>query len=167
MAIALPDGDKHDLRQALQSAYTAFICLRHLPMNPSPESAPHRVPGHVRGLLESIAQYLMARLTLLMIEAKSAGIRYGAGVALGAAGVFIAVLGYVFLVITAVFGIAAACSWRHAWIVVLGAAALLHLCVAVVLFLRASRKFNGRAFETTIEEIKKDREWLKQPINKH
>src|SRR6185436_19405826 len=99
------------------------------------ESPSHRDSGHFRGLLESIAQYFKARLTLLIIEAKSAGIQYGVGVALGAGGLFVAVLGYVFLVITAVFGIAAFWSWRYAWIVVLGVAALLHLCGAVALIL--------------------------------
>jgi uncharacterized membrane protein YqjE len=135
-------------------------------MNPMPESASRRPPGHFRGLLESIAQYFKARLTLLIIEAKSAGIQYGAGVALGTGGLFVAVLGYVFLVITAVFGIAAFWDWRYAWIVVLGVAALLHLGGAVALILLAVRKFKGGAFETTIEEIKKDRAWLKQPTNK-
>ena len=136
-------------------------------MNPVPESPSRRAPGHFRGLLDRVAQYFKARLALLILEAKSAGIQYGIGVALGAGGLFVAVLGYVFLVITAVFGIAAAWSWRHAWIVVLGVAALLHLCGAVALILIAWHKFKGGAFETTIEEIKKDRAWLKQRANKH
>ena len=136
-------------------------------MNPTPDSPSRRAPGHLRGLLDSVAQYLKARFALMVLEAKSAGIRYGIGVALGIGGLFVAVLGYVFLVITAVFGIAAAWSWRYAWIVVLGAAALLHLFGAVALILLAVRKFKGGAFETTIEEIGKDQEWLKQPTNKH
>lgn len=136
-------------------------------MNPFPESSSRRTPGHFRGLLDSVAQYLKARLALLFLEAKSAGIRYGMGLAFGVGGLFVAVLGYFFLVITAVFAIAAAWSWRHAWIVVLGMAALLHLFGAVALILLAVRKFKGGAFETSIEEIGKDRECLNQPTNKH
>ena len=123
--------------------------------------------AHLSGLLGGVAQYFKARLALLTLEAKSAGIRYGIALALGAAGLFIAVLGYVFLVITAVFGIAAAWDWQYAWIAVLGIAALLHLGGAAALILVALRRIKAGAFEDTIEELKKDQEWLTQLTKKN
>ena len=91
---------------------------------------------------------------------------YGIALALVVAALFVAVLGYVFLVITAVFGIAAAWDWDHAWIVVLGVAALLHLGGAVALVFVARGKVKGGVFEATIEELKKDNEWLTQLTKK-
>lgn len=118
--------------------------------------------AHFSGVLAGAAQYLRARLTLLMLEGKDAGLHYGIALALVIAALFVAVLGYVFLVITMVFAIAAAWDWEHAWIVVLGGAALLHLGGAVALVFVARGKVKSGAFEITIEELKKDHEWLNQ-----
>ncbi len=116
--------------------------------------------AHFAGLLSCAAQYLSARLALIGVEAKEAGAHYGTAAAMVAVGLFIAVLGYVFLVITAVFGIAAAFDTKHAWIIVLGGAALLHLGGAVALVVLARRKVRAGAFSVTLDELKKDQQWL-------
>ena len=131
-------------------------------MKSAPTPTKSHTFAHLSGVLAGAAQYLRARLRLLMLEGKDAGMKYGVALALVLAALFVAVLGYVFLVITAVFGIAAAWDWDHAWIVVLGAAALLHLGGAVALVFVARGKIKGGAFEATIEELKKDNEWLTQ-----
>lgn len=118
--------------------------------------------AHVSGFLSAAAHYFKARFQLLTVEGKSAGLRYALALALGVGGLFIAMLGYIFLVITAVFGVAAAWDWRHAWIVVLGITALLHLGSAVALVLLAWHRIKAKSFEGTIEELKKDQEWLTQ-----
>ena len=135
-------------------------------MNSAPISPKPYTFAHLSGLLSGTAQYIKARLALLTLEAKSAGIRYGVALALGVAGLFIAVLGYVFLVITAVFGIAAAWEWQYAWIAVLGIAALLHFGGAAALILVALKRIKAGAFEDTIKELKKDQEWLSQLTRK-
>ena len=135
-------------------------------MNSAQQTSKRSAPSPLRGLLAGVAQYGRARLSLFMLEAKTAGIQYGAGVALGAAGLFVAILGYVFLVITAVFGIAALCSWRHAWLVVLAVATLLHLAASGLLMVLALRKFKAGAFEGTLQELKEDQKWLSQPTKK-
>lgn len=122
--------------------------------------------AHFSGLLSSTAQYFSARLALLGIEAREAGAHYGMAAAMVAAGLFIAVLGYVFLVITAVFAIAAAFESRHAWIVVLGGAALLHFAGAAALGVLARRQMRIGAFSGTLEELKKDQQWLTKLANK-
>jgi uncharacterized membrane protein YqjE len=122
--------------------------------------------AHLSGFLSCIAQYVSARLSLIGIEAKDAGLLYGTAAAMVAGALFVAVLGYIFLVITAVFGIAAAFDAKHAWIVVLGVAAALHLGGAVVLVLLARQRVKGGVFASTLEELKKDQTWLKTLASK-
>lgn len=86
--------------------------------------------------------------------------QYGIAAGMIAGGLFVAILGYVFLVMTAVFGIAAACDGKHAWIVVMSGAALLHLAGAVALGLLARSRLQAGAFSHTLEELKKDQAWL-------
>ena len=77
-----------------------------------------------------------------------------------AAALVLVFLGYVFLIITAVFGIAAALGGGNTWIAVLGVAALLHLGGAAGLVFAAFKKVQAGAFQVTAEELTKDREWL-------
>ena len=114
------------------------------------------------GFLAATLRYLKARLTLAGMEARAAGAHYGTAAALVAGALFIAVLGYVFLIITLVFGIAAAFDGASAWIAVMGAAALLHLGGAALLLWVARRRCKGGAFDDTLAELKKDQQWLNQ-----
>lgn len=123
--------------------------------------------AHFAGLLGVTAQYFGARLRLAGLEAKEAATRYGIAAGLAVAGVFIAILGYLFLVITAVFAIAAAFDARHAWLWVMGAAALVHLGGAAALLGLARRRLKAGAFSDTLAEFKKDQAWLSQQTNKH
>ena len=136
-------------------------------MNSAPVSKNPHIFAHLGGLVASVADYLRARLALFMLEGKDAGLRFGIALALVLGGLFVGVLGYVFLVITAVFGIAAAWDWDHAWIVVLGVAALMHLGGAVGLIVLARSKVKAGGFENTIEELRKDGAWITQLTKKH
>jgi uncharacterized membrane protein YqjE len=115
---------------------------------------------HFAGLLSAAVQYLNARLTLLGLEAREAGANGGIAGAMIAGGLVVAVLGYVLLIMTVVFGIAAAFEGAHVWIFVMGGAALLHLAGAVALVSLAWRRLKIGAFHTTLEELRKDRQWL-------
>jgi hypothetical protein len=68
-------------------------------------------------------------------------------------------LGYVFLIASAVVGVAhlAGISWP----LVALAAAGLHFVIALVLLLVARNRITRPLFRTTLAELKKDREWLK------
>jgi uncharacterized membrane protein YqjE len=120
---------------------------------------------HLAGLLRSMLRYLLARLSLAGLEAKEAGAHYGIAAGLLVAGLFVAVLGYVFLVTTAVFGIAAAFDGRHVWIWVMAGAALLHIGGAVALIVCGVRRMRTGAFSSTIAEFQKDKEWLNHLAN--
>jgi uncharacterized membrane protein YqjE len=111
-------------------------------------------------LLGAAIRYLKARVALFSIEAKEAGMHYGMAGAFVAAALVLVFLGYLFLIITAVFGIAALLGGGNTWIAVLGVAALLHLGGAVGLVFAARNKVKEGAFPVTAEELTKDREWL-------
>lgn len=130
-----------------------------------PTGPPSGLLPHIAGLLSSSLRYLYARLALAGLEAKEAGAHYGAAVALMVVGVCIAVLGYVFFVTTAVFAIAAAFDGKHAWIFVMGGAALLHIGGAAALVGLGVRRMRESAFSQTLEEFKKDKEWLTKLAN--
>ncbi len=134
-------------------------------MHPSRHPATTGTLAHAAGFFASTARYLKARLTLATLEAREAGAHYGiaAGMAVGA--LFVAVLGYVFLVITAVFAVAAMFESRHAWIWVMGGAALLHLAGAGALVFLAWQRVKTGAFTATLEEFKKDQQWLTDLTN--
>jgi uncharacterized membrane protein YqjE len=123
--------------------------------------------NHFLGLVSETLRYLKARTALAAEEAKLAGVQYGlaAGMVVGA--LVIAVLGYLFLVITAVFAIGFAFDSEHAWVTVLGLAALLHLGGAAVLVLLAKKRVGDTSFSETAAEIEKDRVWLRQLITKN
>lgn len=73
-----------------------------------------------------------------------------------AAALFVVVLGYVFLVLTVVFAIAAAFGGGHMWIAVIGAAAFLHLGGAVLLVWLAQRRCKTGVCNNTLAELKHD-----------
>ena len=85
------------------------------------------------------------------MEAKEAGAHYGIAAGMLAGGVF---------------GIAAACASPHAWIWVLGGAAVLHFGGAVALVLLARQRLKADAFFHTLAELKKDQTWLMKLTNK-
>src|SRR5688572_18992026 len=122
-----------------------------------------RQPGlvaHATGLLAAFVRYFKARATLLGTEAKEAGDKYGIAAAVIIVALVLALLAYVFLIITAVFAVAALFEGRNAWIGVMGVTALLHAVGAAFLVLVAKRRFQAGAFPVTLDELSKDHQWL-------
>ena len=125
-----------------------------------------RLFAHGASSLAATLRYAKARLSLAGIEAREAGAHYGLAAAMIAGALFIAVLGYVFLVITLVFAIAAAFDSERAWLWVMATAALLHLAGAAALVWLASRRLGHGAFPETLAEFQKDQQWLAQLTKK-
>jgi uncharacterized membrane protein YqjE len=69
------------------------------------------------------------------------------------------VLGYIFLVVAVVAGLAHLIG--TSWPVIVLAAAVLHFVIALVLVLIARSRITKPVFRATLTELKKDREWLK------
>lgn len=118
--------------------------------------------GHLLALLASLAGYLRARFELAGIEGKDAAGRFiSAAIFLGVAVGFLA-FGYAFAWIGVIALIAIKYPQHWGWIV-LGAGAL-HFVGAAVCACIIRSLCKKPVFEATLEEFKKDQEWLNSQI---
>ena len=126
---------------------------------------PHAAPddGIVRQaltLLASALAYFRARLELASIEGREAGTHWLKIVALLVAGLIALIFGYFFLCLGAVFLIALLCGGGNAWIWITLALGVLHLAAGAGIFLFVKSKAAMPVFPATLEEFKKDQQWL-------
>jgi uncharacterized membrane protein YqjE len=133
-----------------------MISDRPRPRNP----AGH--PGLLENLLalvSALADFFESRFALLAEESKVAAVQVLILVGCLIFALLLSALGYVFLITGAVVGLAhfAGVSWP--WIAL--AAAAVHFIIALVLLLVARSRITKPLFRTTLAELKKDREWLK------
>lgn len=110
-------------------------------------------------LLNSVAGFLESRVSLLARESKTALVQVLVLVGCLVAAAFLVVFGYIFLMASAIVGVAHAL--HISWVKIALLAAGLHFLLAVVLALIARSRMNKPMFEMTGVELKKDREWLK------
>ena len=129
-------------------------------------SPPSRNPaGHsglldnALGLLSAVVEFFESRFVLLAQESKSAAVQLLILVGCVIAALALCVMGYVFLIVSAVVGIAHLLG--TSWPVVALVAALVHFIIAGVLVLVARSRISKPMFRDSIDELKKDREWLK------
>src|ERR1700730_9426794 len=104
-------------------------------------------------LVHALAGFLESRIGLFAKEAKTALVACLAGAAV------LALFGYVFLIASAIAGVAHALHTSWIWITL--AAAGLHFILALACLLIARNRMKKSMFEATAAELKKDREWLK------
>jgi uncharacterized membrane protein YqjE len=130
------------------------------------ESPRSRNPAGRAGLLENLlalvstlADFFESRFALLAEESKVAAVEVLILVGCLIFALLLSALGYVFLITGVVVGLAhlAGISWP--WIAL--AAAAVHFIIALVLLLVARSRITKPLFRTTLAELKKDREWLK------
>jgi uncharacterized membrane protein YqjE len=125
-----------------------------------------RNPAGRAGLLENLlalvsalADFFESRFALVARESKAAAVQVLilAGCLIFA--LLFSAVGYVFLVTGVIVGLAhlAGISWP--WIALTAAA--VHFLIALVLLLVARSRMTKPLFRTTLAELKKDREWLK------
>ena len=129
-------------------------------------SPPSRNPaGHsglldnALGLISAVVAFFESRFVLLAQESKSAAVQLLILVGCVIAALALCVMGYVFLIVSAVVGIAHLLG--TSWPVVALVAALVHFIIAGVLVLVARSRISKPMFRDSIDELKKDREWLK------
>jgi len=132
----------------------------------SSDSIPSRNPaGHsglldnALGLVSAVVAFFETRFVLLAQESKSAAVHLLIMVGCIIAALTLCVMGYVFLIVSAVVGIAHLLG--TSWPVVALVVALLHFIVAGVLLLVARSRITKPMFRDSVDELKKDREWLK------
>ena len=110
-------------------------------------------------LLSSVIGFLESRAALFARESKTALVHVLVLVGCLVAAAILGLFGYVFLVASAIAGLAQAL--HVSWIKITLGAAVLHFVLALVLVLIARARMHKSMFEMTSVELKKDREWLK------
>ncbi|HEY1050359.1 MAG TPA: phage holin family protein [Prosthecobacter sp.] len=117
---------------------------------------------HLWGWGEAMLRYAKLRTELALTEAKEAGSHYGVIAGLFVGALILALLAYLFLILTIVFALA---EWMdgvpHAWLKILGGATGLHVVLALVLVFAAKGRLKAGVFEKTKEEFRKDKTWRK------
>jgi len=111
------------------------------------------------GLLSAIAEFFEIRFALAAEESKAAALQLLILVGCVVAALALCVMGYVFLIVSAVVGIAHLLG--TSWPVVALVVALVHFIIAGALLLVARNRITKPMFRDTRDELKKDREWLK------
>jgi uncharacterized membrane protein YqjE len=110
-------------------------------------------------LVNDLAGFLGSRIGLFAKESKTALVQVAVLVACLAAAAVFALFGYLFLLASAIAGVAHALHVSWIWITL--AAAGLHFILALVCLLIARSRIKKSMFAATAAELKKDREWLK------
>jgi len=127
-----------------------------LPRNPAGHSG---LLDNALGLISAVVAFFESRFVLLAQESKSAAVQLLILVGCIIAALALSVMGYVFLIVSAVVGLAHLLG--TSWPVVALVVALLHFTIAGVLLLVARSRITKPMFRDSIDELKKDREWLK------
>jgi uncharacterized membrane protein YqjE len=110
-------------------------------------------------LVNDLAGFLESRIGLFAKESKTALVQVLVLVACLATAAVLALFGYIFLIASAIAGVAHALHTSWIWITL--AAAGLHFILALVSLLVARSRMKKSMFGATAAELKKDREWLK------
>ena len=110
-------------------------------------------------LLSALADFFESRFALLAEESKVAAVQVLILVGCLIFALLLSALGYVFLITGAVVGLAHVAGISWPWIAL--AAAAVQFIIALVLLLVVRSRITKPLFRTTLAELKKDREWLK------
>ena len=110
--------------------------------------------------LAAFLAYLRARIELAGLEGREAAIHGAVLLGLAVGALVLLVFGYFFLCFALVFLIAWACGGENAWIWVTFVMALLHFGGAVALGFWAKVKLTRPIFAATLDELRKDQQWL-------
>jgi uncharacterized membrane protein YqjE len=110
-------------------------------------------------LTSALAGFFQARWALVTRDSKAALAQLAVLVACLAAAIMLFAFGYVFLIVSAIVGVAHLAQISWVWIA-LGAAGL-HFIGALIFISVARARMTKPLFRATASELKKDREWLK------
>ena len=130
------------------------------------EATRSRNPAGHAGLLDNLlalasalAGFFESRFALFSKESKAALVQMLGLAACLLTAVILFAIGYVFLIASAVAGLAHLAHVSWLWVTM--AAAGMHFLIALVLLLVARSRMTKPLFRATASELKKDREWLK------
>jgi uncharacterized membrane protein YqjE len=115
--------------------------------------------GTLLALVADFAALAESRLSLFVRESKSALVQIVLLLACLVGAVLFVILGYIFLVVSAVFGIAQWVDISWIWIALIAAG--VHFLLAVIALVVARIKGVKAPYPVLSAELKKDREWLR------
>jgi uncharacterized membrane protein YqjE len=115
--------------------------------------------GSLVGLASALADFFESRAALFATESKTAAIQFILVAFCLVAAVLFFACGYVFLLVSAVVGIAHLTNVSWLWITL--DAAALQILLALIFLLVALSRIKKPVFRETAAELKKDREWLR------
>ena len=110
-------------------------------------------------LLNALAVFFESRFALLARDSKAALVQMFGLAACLLIALLLFTFGYIFLIASAVVGLAHLA--RISWLWIALAAAGVHFVIALVFLLVARSRMTKPLFRATAAELKKDREWLK------
>jgi uncharacterized membrane protein YqjE len=129
---------------------------------PAPAAASHQgFFSEAVSLFGSFSRHFQAVFSLAGLEAKEAIGLYVRLVVMLVAALLFALLGYVFLILTAAFAIAWLCDVAWIWIAL--GFAVLHFLVCFLCALHVKKHFRTPVFQTTSSELRKDFALLSAP----
>jgi uncharacterized membrane protein YqjE len=127
---------------------------------------PTRNPTGHAGLLDNLlalanalSEFFADRFALFTEESRAALLQVAVLASCLILAVVLFLLGYIFLVTSAVVGVAYLAGISWAWTALAAAGA--HFVIALILLLIARNRIGEPFFRATLTELKKDREWLK------
>jgi len=117
------------------------------------------LPETVLALASALTEFFEGRFALFAQESKAALVQLVVLAACLILALVLCVLGYVFLIASAVVGLAhlAGISWLWTALAAAGA----HFVITLILLLVARSRMTKPLFGATLTELKEDREWLK------
>ena len=127
----------------------------------SPNPAGHAgLLENLLALASALTEFFEGRFALFAQESKTALVQLLVLAACSILALVFCVLGYVFLIASAVVGLAnlAGSSWVWTALTV----AVTHFVIALILLLVARSQMTKPFFRATLTELKEDREWLKR-----
>ncbi len=131
-------------------------------MDPAPARSRPRQTGFIGSLValaSALAGFFESRAALLATESKAALVQLLVAAVCVLGAVLFFAFGYIFLLATVVVAVARMANLSWLW-VALGAAGL-HFVIAIIFLAVAGTGIKRPMFRVTAEELKKDREWLK------
>ena len=126
------------------------------PRNPAGHSG---LLDNALALISAVTEFFESRFALVAQESKAAALQMLMLVGCVMAALALCVTGYVFLIVSAVVGVAHLLG--TSWPVVALVVALVHFIIAGALLLVARSRITKPMFRNSVDELKKDREWLK------
>ena len=126
----------------------------------SPNPAGHAgLLGNLLALASALTEFFKGRFALFAQESKAALVQLLVLAACLILGLVFCVLGYVFLIASAVVGLENLAGISWVWMALVAAGA--HFVIALVLLLVARSQMTKPFFRATLTELKEDRAWVK------